>query len=237
MSATKIVWAWGTNTHIAFNPAADILDFGWFAAGQFTISEVNGTVVIAIPSNHQTYTLDNTTLSELHLSNIVGKDPTAIGEWTTALGSATTTPPPVTPPVVTPPVVTPPPVTPPTTGATNWSSSAVYTAGMTATENGVTYKANWWVQGVDPALHSGVGDSGEAWTIIAGGSNDPTLWLATKVYTAGLEVIENGGSTRLTGGCRASTPRTTTAPTAPVSLGRSSAGANRRTPFRSRQPA
>ena len=192
MSATKIVWAWGTNTHIAFNPATDILDFGWFAAGQFTISEVNGTVVIAIPSNHQTYTLDNTTLSELHLSNIVGKDPTAIGEWTTALGSATTTPPPVTPPVVTPPVVTPPPVTPPTTGATNWSSSAVYTAGMTATENGVTYKANWWVQGVDPAQHSGVGDSGEAWTIIAGGSNDPTPWLATKVYTAGLEVSENG---------------------------------------------
>ena len=196
MSATKIVWAWGTNTHIAFNPATDILDFGWFAAGQFTISEVNGTVVIAIPSNHQTYTLDNTTLSELHLSNIVGKDPTAIGEWTTALGSATTTPPQVTPPVVTPPVtppvVTPPPVTPPTTGATNWSSSAVYTAGMTATENGVTYKANWWVQGVDPAQHSGVGDSGEAWTIIAGGSNDPTPWLATKVYTAGLEVSENG---------------------------------------------
>jgi hypothetical protein len=107
VSATKIVWAWGTNTHIAFNPATDILDFGWFAAGQFTISEVNGTVVIAIPSNHQTYTLDNTTLSELHLSNIVGKDPTAIGEWTTALGSATTTPPPVTPPVVTPPVTPP----------------------------------------------------------------------------------------------------------------------------------
>ncbi|MGA8226199.1 MAG: carbohydrate-binding protein, partial [Xanthobacteraceae bacterium] len=40
--------------------------------------------------------------------------------------------------------------------------------------------------------HSGVGDSGEAWTIIAGGSNDPTPWLATKVYTAGLEVSENG---------------------------------------------
>jgi chitodextrinase/chitinase len=196
VSTTHIIWAWGTNTHIAFNPATDILDFGWFAAGQFTISEVNGTVVIAIPSNHQTYTLDNTTLSELHLSNVVGKDPTAISEWTTALGSSTTTPAPVTPPVVTPPVtppvVTPPPVTPPPTGASDWSSNAVYTAGMTATENGVTYKANWWVQGVDPAQHSGVGDSGEAWTIIAGGSHDPTPWLATKVYTAGLEVIENG---------------------------------------------
>jgi chitodextrinase len=195
-TTTKIIWAWGTNTHIAFNATTDILDFGWFAAGQFTISEVNGSVVIAIPSNHQTYTLDNTTLSELHLSNIAGKDPTAISEWTTALGSATTTPPPVTPPIVTPPVtppvVTPPPVTPPTSGASSWSSSAVYTAGMTATENGVTYKANWWVQGVDPAQHSGVGDSGEAWTIIAGGSNDLTPWSATKVYTAGLEVTENG---------------------------------------------
>jgi hypothetical protein len=155
-TTTKIIWAWGTNTHIAFNATTDILDFGWFAAGQFTISEVNGSVVIAIPSNHQTYTLDNTTLSELHLSNIAGKDPTAISEWTTALGSATTTPPPVTPPIVTPPVtppvVTPPPVTPPTSGASSWSSSAVYTAGMTATENGVTYKANWWVQRSHPVV-------------------------------------------------------------------------------------
>jgi hypothetical protein len=127
VSTTKIIWAWGTNTHITFNAATDILDFGWFAAGQFTVSEVNGSVVIAIPSNHQTYTLDHTTLSQLHLSNIVAKDPTAVGEWTTALGTTTppTTPPPVTPPVVTPPVVTPPPVTPPTSGATSWSSSAV----------------------------------------------------------------------------------------------------------------
>jgi len=26
---------------------------------------------------------------------------------------------------------------------------------MTATENGVTYKANWWTQGADPAHHNG----------------------------------------------------------------------------------
>ena len=54
MATTKIVWAWGTNTHVNFNPATDNLDFGWFAADQFTISEVDGSVVIAIPSNHQT---------------------------------------------------------------------------------------------------------------------------------------------------------------------------------------
>jgi len=26
---------------------------------------------------------------------------------------------------------------------------------MTATENGVTYKANWWTQGADPAHNNG----------------------------------------------------------------------------------
>ena len=122
---------------------------------------------------------------------------------------------------VTPPVVTPPPVTPPTTGATNWSSSAVYTAGMTATENGVTYKANWWVQGVDPAQHSGVGDSGEAWTIIAGGSNDPTPWLATKVYTAGLEVSENGVIYKANWWVQGVDPAHNNGANGPVSLGRS----------------
>ena len=79
MATVNIVWNWGTNSSIDFNPATDILDFGWFAADQFTISEVSGTVVIAIASNHQTYTLQHTTLSELHLSNIVAKDASATG--------------------------------------------------------------------------------------------------------------------------------------------------------------
>jgi hypothetical protein len=136
VATTNIVWNWATNTDVNFNAATDMLDFGWFAADQFTISEVNGTVVIAIPSNHQTYTLQHTTLSDLHLPNIVAKDASAIGEWTTVLGSA-----PVTPPV--PPEPPPPPVVPPDSGATTWSASSIYTAGVTVTENGVTYKANW----------------------------------------------------------------------------------------------
>ena len=69
-TVTKIGWAWGTNTDVNFNPATDVLDFGWFQSGQFTISEVSGKVVVSIPSNNQTYTLLNTTLQELHLSNI-----------------------------------------------------------------------------------------------------------------------------------------------------------------------
>ncbi len=170
MPTTNIVWNWGTNTDINFNPGTDILDFGWFAADQFTISEVNGTVVIAIPSNHQTYTLQHTTLSDLHLSNIVAKDASAIGEWTSAL-SAPVTPPPA------PPAPPQPPVVPPESGATTWSAGSIYTAGMTATENGVTYKANWWTQGTDPTLNDGGSGTGKPWTIVA--TADPSHELAT----------------------------------------------------------
>jgi len=92
VTTTQINWNWGTDTNIDFNAATDILDFGWFQADQFTISEVNGTVVIAIPSNHQTYTLQHTTLHDLHLSNVAARDAAAISEWTTVLGSSTVTP-------------------------------------------------------------------------------------------------------------------------------------------------
>jgi chitodextrinase len=163
VTTTNIVWNWGTNTEINFNGATDVLDFGWFAADQFTISEVNGTLVIAIPSNHQTYTLQHTTLSDLHVSNIVAKDASAISEWTTVLGSAPVTPVPPEPPV-TPPVT--PPVAPPDSAAP-WSANSIYTAGMTATESGVTYKANWWTQGADPAHNNGIVGTGEPWTIVA----------------------------------------------------------------------
>ena len=164
MTTTSIAWNWGTNTDINFNAATDVLDFGWFAADQFTISEVNGTVVIAIPSNHQTYTLQHTTLSDLDLSNIVAKDASAISEWTTVLGSAPVAPPQPEPPVA-PPIT--PPVVPPDSSAAPWSANTVYTAGMTATENGVTYKANWWTQGADPAHNNGVFGTGQPWTIVA----------------------------------------------------------------------
>src|SRR5258705_466999 len=83
--ATQINWNWGSNSNVNFDAASDTLDFGWFQADQFTISEVNGTVVIAIPSNQQTYTLQHTTLHDLHPSNIIAKDASAIGEWTTVL--------------------------------------------------------------------------------------------------------------------------------------------------------
>ena len=138
MATTQITWNWGTNTNINFNPATDVLDFGWFQGGQFTISEVNGAVVVAIPSNQQSYTLQHTTLHDLHLNNIVAKDASAISAWTTALANAPVTPPePPSPPV---PPAPPPPVTP--GDATPWSASSIYLAGMLVSEGGITYKAN-----------------------------------------------------------------------------------------------
>ena len=46
-----------------------------------------------------------------------------------------------------------------------WNASTVYLAGDTATENGTTYKANWWTQGEDPATHNGPPGSGQPWTV------------------------------------------------------------------------
>ena len=51
-----------------------------------------------------------------------------------------------------------------TTCAAAWSSTAVYTAGNQASENGINYTANWWTQGNDPATNNGGSGSGEPWT-------------------------------------------------------------------------
>jgi len=51
-----------------------------------------------------------------------------------------------------------------TTCATAWSSTAIYTVGMTASENGINYVANWWTQGNDPATNNGGPGSGQPWT-------------------------------------------------------------------------
>jgi chitinase len=45
-----------------------------------------------------------------------------------------------------------------------WSSSQVYTGGMTASENGINYVANWWTEGQNPATDNGPAGSGQPWT-------------------------------------------------------------------------
>jgi chitodextrinase len=51
-------------------------------------------------------------------------------------------------------------------GSTNstWLAGSVYIAGMTVVVDGVTYHANWWTQGNDPASNSGPVGSGQPWT-------------------------------------------------------------------------
>ena len=167
-TTTTITWSWGTSTVLAFDPAADGLDFGWFSADNFTITEVDGSVVISIPSNNQTYVLQGVRLSQLSLDNITARDATAILAWQTALAAADTgsTDSGDTDTGSTDSGSTDTGST--GTGGTDsgstgsdddataayaaaWSSADVYTAGDRVSIGNVVYEAQWWTQGDDPA--------------------------------------------------------------------------------------
>ncbi|MDB5486360.1 MAG: hypothetical protein JWQ58_75 [Reyranella sp.] len=83
-----IAWAWGSNTAIDFDTALDKLDFGWMTKDNFSIAEVNGSTVITVEGNNQTYKLADVSLAELSSANIAAKDAGALSEWTTALDTA-----------------------------------------------------------------------------------------------------------------------------------------------------
>lgn len=138
MTTQTITWDWGTNTHVSFNPATDVLDFGWMQADQFDISQTDGSVVISIPSNNQTYILDGVSLSEMSMSNIEAKDSSMMAEWQTTLGSGTTTTVPVDP--VTP--VTPVTTDPTTPGTTTGGTTTTPTDPTTVTPAG-THTASY----------------------------------------------------------------------------------------------
>lgn len=87
------------------------------------------------------------------------------------------------------------------TCASPWNSTSVYTAGMTASLNGINYTANFWTQGQNPSTNNGGPGSGQPWTSNGacsgsgggggGGSCAPT-WSSTSVYTAGMTASLNG---------------------------------------------
>ena len=54
-----------------------------------------------------------------------------------------------------------------------WNASTAYTAGNTVTEGGVTYKANWWTQGNEPARNNGGPGSGQPWTVTSSCGSTP----------------------------------------------------------------
>ncbi|QTL02897.1 cellulase family glycosylhydrolase [Aquabacter sp. L1I39] len=85
----EIKWLYGTNTTLDFDPAKDKLDFGWFKASEFSVTEKNGAVIITIEGNKQTYTLPGVSLYALDFSNIVALDTSARAEWQGLLDAAT----------------------------------------------------------------------------------------------------------------------------------------------------
>jgi len=104
-----------------------------------------------------------------------------------------------------------------------WSASQVYVAGDTATENGVTYLANWWTQGDDPATHNGPAGSGQPWTVTTSCGNPPPPppppppapcdpWSATVKYLKGDLVTENGQAYKATEKNRNQEPATHNGP-------------------------
>lgn len=88
------------------------------------------------------------------------------------------------------------------TCAAAWNSTSVYTAGMTASVNGVNYTANFWTQGQNPTTNNGGPGSGQPWTSngpcsgsgggSGGGGSCAATWNSTTVYTAGMTASLNG---------------------------------------------
>src|ERR1041385_508578 len=87
--------------------------------------------------------------------------------------------------------------------ASPWNSTSVYTAGMTASLNGINYTANFWTQGQNPSTNNGGAGSGQPWTSNGpcsgsgggggdGGGSCATTWNSTSVYTAGMTASLNG---------------------------------------------
>src|ERR1051325_10379221 len=87
------------------------------------------------------------------------------------------------------------------TCASPWNSTSVYTAGMTASQNGINYTANFWTQGQSPATNNGGPGSGQPWTSNGacsgsggggGGGSCAPAWNSTTAYTAGNTASLNG---------------------------------------------
>ncbi len=88
-----ITWAWGTNKTISdFDPATDTIFISWVGADALDVSEVNGSVVFAIPSNNQSTILSGVTLADLSAANFTILDDTAATEVLGLVGPDSTTP-------------------------------------------------------------------------------------------------------------------------------------------------
>lgn len=184
-ATTTITWQWGTTTVLAFDPATDVLDFGWFSSTNFTISEVGGDVVISIPSNNQTYRLEGVQLADLTLDNITARDASALMAWQTALETAGSGD-------GTDDGGDPGDTEgdgggegdsdgePDASYAAAWSASDIYTGGDRVSIGNLVYQAGWWTQGEDPSA------GGSVWTLVGYMDTTPVVPDAPEdLYAAG----------------------------------------------------
>jgi len=81
-----INWSWGSEQALNFDPESDKLDFGWIAGDAFTLSEQEGSVVIDIASNEQSYVLQDVGVADLSMQNIQALDVSAAEQWSAFLG-------------------------------------------------------------------------------------------------------------------------------------------------------
>jgi hypothetical protein len=99
---------------------------------------------------------------QAHTSQVGWEPPNVPALWSPVSGSPTPTPTPLATPTPTP---TPSPT--PTGGGgcfPVWVSSQIYTAGNTASLNGINYTANFWTQNQNPSTNNGGAGSGQPWT-------------------------------------------------------------------------
>ena len=80
-TTTVIGWHWGVNEVLQFDPAKDKLDFGWFQADNFKVTEQAGSTQIEIVNNSQTYTLNGVSLGQLSTTNIIALDTGTQTKW------------------------------------------------------------------------------------------------------------------------------------------------------------
>jgi hypothetical protein len=100
---------------------------------------------------------------QAHTSQVGWEPPNVPALWQPVSGTPTPTPTPTPQPTPQP---TPTPTPNPGGGgcAPAWVSTQVYTAGNTASVNGVNYTANFWTQNQNPATNNGGAGSGQPWT-------------------------------------------------------------------------
>jgi len=92
-TTTVIAWKYGTNSPLTFDPTKDKLDFGWFKAPEFDVTDTSGSTTITIVGNNQTYTLTGVTLGQLQTGNIIALDSGARTKWQNLIFAAVPTTP------------------------------------------------------------------------------------------------------------------------------------------------